>query len=191
MANYNLQPNEVILLKDESVRHGGGSLANYSDELILTNLNLVLVKKGMFGKSKGIHTYPLNQVKVYNHEAQARIGNTRNGAVLEVYFLNGEEQFAFQNGGKKKVLDWAAKINEAVTGQSASQVVGGPSKALPGTELVAGMLKDTLNAFKSKRGSTSDAPATVAAKCSACGAPVAGRQGQSITCEYCGSAQQL
>lgn len=35
-AGYTLQPNEVVILKDESVKHGGSS---YTDELILTNLN--------------------------------------------------------------------------------------------------------------------------------------------------------
>ena len=191
MAKYNMQPNEVVLLKDDRVMVGGAFSA-YTDALILTNLNLVLVKKGVLGNSKGIRTYPVNQIKVYNQEAQTRMGKSRNGtALLEVYFVNGEEQFSFQSGGKKKILDWAAKINEVVTGQAAPEVGGGPGLALPGAERVAGMLKDTLDVFKSKRGSKSDAGPRVAAKCRACGAPVAGRQGQPITCEYCGTAQQM
>ena len=58
-ARYNLQPHEVVLLKDESVMHGGFWSA-YTDELMLTNLNLVLIKKGMFGNSKGVLTFPVN-----------------------------------------------------------------------------------------------------------------------------------
>ena len=104
--------------------------------------------------------------------------------------MNGEEQFAFI-GGKKRVLDWAAKINEVVTGQTAPEVGGDSSLAIPGMELLADMWKDTLAVFKSKRGSEPEAAVRVAAKCRACGAPVAGRQGQPITCEYCGTAQQL
>ena len=42
-ARYNLQPNEAVLLKDDSVMHGG-LMSAYTDELILTNLNLVLTK---------------------------------------------------------------------------------------------------------------------------------------------------
>lgn len=41
--------------------------------------------------------------------------------------------------------------------------------AIPGAELVAGMLKDTLGVFTSKLGSKSNAPVTVAGKCAACG----------------------
>ena len=187
---YNLQPNEVVLLKDESVMHGG-FLSGYTDELILTNLNLVLLKKGMFGNSKGVLTFPINQIKVYNQQAQAVIGNAPNRTdLLEVYFLNGQEKFSFQSGGKKKLNEWIAKINQVVTGQDspAHQASG---MALPGAELVAGVLKDTLGVFKSKLGFKSDAPVKVAGKCRACGAPVTGFQGQAITCEYCGSAQQL
>ena len=189
-ARYNLQPHEVVLLKDESVMHGGFWSA-YTDELMLTNLNLVLIKKGMFGNSKGVLTFPVNQIKVHNQQAQAVIGKATNGSdLLEVYFLNGQEKFAFQTGGKKKLNEWIAKINQAVTGEEApAQPNSG--MALPGAEMVAGVLKDTLGVFKSKLGSKAEAPVRVASKCRGCGAPVAGFQGQAITCEYCGSAQQL
>lgn len=188
---YDLQPNEVVILKDENVAHGGFRSA-YTDELILTNLNLVLLKKGMFGNSKGVLTFPVNQIKVHNQQAQAVIGQARKKGwgVLEVYFLNGQETFSFQSGGKKKLNEWIVKINHAVTGQEAS-VQQAWGMALPGAALVAGVMKDTLGVFKSKLGSKSDAPVKVAVKCRACGAPVTGYQGQAITCEYCGSAQQL
>jgi len=189
-AKYSLRPNEAVLLKDESVMHGG-FLSAYTNELMLTNLNLVLLKKGMFGNSKGVLTFPVNQIKVYNDQAQAVIGKATNGSdLLEVYFLNGQEKFAFQSGGKKKINEWISKINQVVTGVEApAQQEAG--MALPGAELVAGVLKDTLGVFKSKFGSKSDAPVRVAGKCRGCGAPVTGFQSQAITCEYCGSAQQL
>lgn len=187
-AKYSLQPNEVMLLKDEHAMHGG-FLSAYTDELMLTNLNLVLLKKGMLGNSKGVLTFPVNQIKVYNQQAQAVIGKARNGSpLLEVYFLNGQEKFAFQSGGKKKVNEWIAKINQAVTGEEAP-VQQASGMALPGAELVAGVLSDTLGVFKSRL--SSKVPVKVAGKCRSCGAPVTGFQGQAINCEYCGSAQQL
>jgi hypothetical protein len=189
---YNLQPNEVVILKDESVAHGGSGLrSGYTNELILTNLNLVLLKKGVFGNSKGALTFPVNEIKVYNEQAQAAIGKARNGAdLLEVYFVNGEQEFRFQAGGKKKLNEWIVKINHVVTGQE-GPVRQASGMALPGAERVAGVLKDTLGVFKSKFGSKSDAPVKVAGKCRACGASLTGYQAQTITCEYCDSAQQL
>jgi hypothetical protein len=190
MAEYNLQPNEALLLKEERVRHGG-TFASYTDELILTNLNLALVKKGIFGNSKGIRVFPINQVKVYSGQAQAVVGQDKNGTpALEVYFVDGEEKFAFQSGGKKKILTWAARINQVVTGQE-SPVEQDTGMALPGAELVAGVLKDTFGVFKAKFGSKTAAPVKVAGKCTGCGAPTSGTCGSAVTCEYCGTVQQL
>ncbi|MCS4276212.1 hypothetical protein M2390_001384 [Mycetocola sp. BIGb0189] len=189
-AKYSLQPNEVVFLKDESVMHGGFWSA-YTDELMLTNLNLVLIKKGLFGNSKGITTFPVNQIKVYNQQAQAVIGKATNGSdLLEVYFLNGQEKFAFQSGGKKKLTEWIAKIHQAVTGEEAPAPQN-TGRALPGAEMVAGVLKDTLDVFKSKLATKPATPMKVAGKCRGCGAPMAGVQGQTIICSYCDSAQQL
>jgi hypothetical protein len=190
MAKYNLQPNEVVLLKDERVVHGG-VLSGATDELMLTNLNLVLVKKGVLGNTKGILTFPLSQVKVQNKQAQAAMGKSSNGsAALDVYFLNGQEQFRFQSGGKKKIQTWIANINQAVTGQEMPDTAR-TAMALPGSELVAGVLKDTYSVFRAKLGPQTGAPVKVAGKCRSCGAPIAGNRGQVVTCEYCGSTQQL
>ena len=191
MATYGLQPNEVMLLKEVGVAHGG-LLSVYTDELILTNLNLVLVKKGMFGNSKGVQTFPINQIKVHNQQAQAVLAKAPNGMdALDVYFLNGQEQFRFQTGGKRKIIEWVAKINEAATGQKAARASAGASMAIPGAEMVAGALKGTFDVFKDKFGAKPAAPAATAGKCRACSAPMAGFQGQTVTCDYCGSAQQL
>lgn len=191
-AQYNLQPNEVVILKTAPIMHGGGFGSTGTNELILTNLNLILVKTGMFGGSKGVLTFPLNQIKVHNQQAQVAIGKNRGLDALEVYFVNGHESFSFGSGGKykKQVNEWVAKINFVVTGQD-TPVQPVSNMALPGTELVAGVLKDTFGAFKSKLGSKSVTPLNVVGKCSACGAPVTGVAGQPITCQYCGSAQQL
>ncbi|MFT3797103.1 hypothetical protein [Microbacterium sp.] len=190
MANaYRLQPNEAVLFKDERVKHGG-TWAGYSDELILTNLNLVVVKKGAFGGSKGTLTFPLSQIKVHNQQAQASAKKiSANYWAVEVYLLNGEETFHLSSGGQKRANEWVAKINEAVTGVSTPVQPG--ARAIPGAEAVAGVLKDTIGVFKSKLGTAPAAPSKVSTKCTACGAPVSGTQGQAVTCEYCSSVQTL
>ena len=178
MSSYNLLPNEVVLLNEERVFHGKRS----SGELTLTNLNLIFAKKGAFGGSKGFQIFPVSQIKVYNGQAHALMSGSNNE--LEVYFLHSEEEFRFTSGGKKKIQTWIAKINEAVTGEPAAEVGG---FAAQGAEKVAGLLKDTFGAFKSKP----EAPVSVQTKCSLCGAPVSGVAGQTITCTYCDAAQQL
>ncbi len=188
---YSLQPNEVVLLKEEYVAHGG-RLATSTDQLILTNLNLVVAKKGMFGNSKEILVFPISQIKVWNGQAQALLGKSGTVGVyqLEVYFLNSQENFRFQTGGKKKILDWVAKIQQVVVGQS-TPIQNTAGLALPGAERVADTLKDTFDVFKSRFGAKPPAPSQVAGKCGSCGAPITGVGGQVTTCPYCGAPQQL
>lgn len=187
---YALQPNEVVLLKSEAVMHGG-RMASYTDELILTNLHLVLLKKGIFGNSKGVHAFPLSEIKVHNGRAQAALGKSSTGFdALEVYFLNGQEAFSFQSGGKKRIREWVNAIDMAVTGADPREA-DSPRMAVPGTDVVAGVLRDTFTVFKSKFAGEPAQQTKVATKCSACGAPLTGQTRSTVTCQYCGSAQQL
>ncbi|WP_416143786.1 PH domain-containing protein [Planococcus koreensis] len=79
MVKVNLMPNESIILKSKNVMHGG-LMANYTDELILTNQNIIHVKKGVFGNTKNVKKYPLNQIKIFNGKSQAILGKQRNGS---------------------------------------------------------------------------------------------------------------
>lgn len=192
VAGYNLQPNESFVHRHEGVLHGG-FLAVYTDELILTSQNLVLIKKGAFGNKKGIQVFPLREIKVFQGVAQALLGRQRNGSpALDVYFHNGTEHFGFQN--KKEATFWSKKINEVITGAPAEMI----SLNSSGAEKVAGVMKDTVDAFKDAFGFKSKAEIAAAAAtvpvagdCGSCGAPVSGVRGQAIVCSYCDTAIQL
>jgi hypothetical protein len=202
MANYNLQPNESIIMKSDRVSHKEGIFsAYYTDELILTNLNIVLISKGAFGNTKNIQTYPVNQIKVFNGQAQAILGKQKTGSPqLEVYFLNGQESFGFES--KKEINKWVDNINQLVTGNPIDSKTS-ESKAIPGTEYIAETLKDTVDTFKEAFGlktkinnskNVNSAPAekvAVTQKCTACGASISGYKGQVVYCQYCDTKQQL
>lgn len=188
MVNYNLQPNESIIMKQDPIIHGG-LMANFTDELILTNLQIVLVSKGMFGNLKGIQTFPLNQIKVFNGQAQVLLGKTRGGyPQIDVYLLNGQESFGFKN--KREAVKWIANINKLITGNEV-KVDASPSMAIPGAEYVAETLKGTVDTFKGALGIKSKMPTKVAKKCSSCGAPISGTKGQIVRCQYCDADGQL
>ena len=191
MAGYNLQPNESIVLKRDDVAHGG-LLAAYTDELILTSQNLVLLKKGVFGNNKGIQVFPLQQIKIFQGQAQALLGGQNGSPALDVYFQNGTEQFVF--GSKKEVTFWTQKINEVITGTRATMISPDASAA----EKAAEAVKDTVGAFKDALGFKSKAEAAAAAAavpvagaCGSCGAPLSGIRGQVVTCSYCDAPTQL
>lgn len=192
MANYNLQHNESLIMKHDRVIHGG-VMANFTDELILTNLNLVLVSKGLFGKVKGILTIPLNQIKIFNNQAQVLLGKTSGGhPQLDVYYTNGQESFGFES--KKEALKWIDNINKLITGKEA-EINTSRSMAIPGSEYIAETLRGTVDTFKGALGikpkNNNEVPAMVAKKCNFCGAPVSGTKGQIVRCQYCDSNQQL
>ena len=187
MDGYTLQPNEALVLKEDGVQHGTGFRTNYNQELILTSLNLVVVKKGTFGNSKGVRVFPINEIKVFNGRAQAVVGKQAQGhPALDVYFVQSNEQFVFRSNDKALLPTWVAKINEVVTGQE-TPVVMPSSRA----EQAAGLVFDTLGAFKARLGPKPEAPVQVNSKCAGCGAAGSGTSGSATTCEYCGTVQHL
>jgi len=192
MARYNLLPNESIIIKEENILHGG-LMASYTNELILTNMNLVLISKGAFGNVKGIQTFPLKQIKIFNGKAQVLLGKTRGGyPQIDVYFSNGQEGFGFQQ--KKEAIMWIDTINKIVTGNSVEVDVS-PIMAIPGVEYIAETLKGTMDTFKGAYGikikNNNKIPEKVAKKCSSCSASISGTKGQIARCQYCDADQQL
>ncbi|MDR1978054.1 MAG: hypothetical protein LBQ42_04905 [Synergistaceae bacterium] len=205
MANYILQPNEAIILKSKSVKHGfwGG----YTDEIMLTNLNFVWTSIGTFGFPKKIYQYPLNQIKVFNGRTQAILGeqSRTKSPMLEMYFVNGqEESFEFPvsaKEAKKEIWKWIKAINIAVTGNELDDGEGedeisddsllGAFREI-GTELKEAFIGPSKVKRDSKATSAKPAhPEKIARKCSSCGAPISGTKGQRVRCKYCDSDQQL
>ena len=191
-AEYKLLPNEYIIMKHDKVIHGG-VLANFSNELILTNQNLVLQNKSVLGSIKNIQSFPISQIKVFNNQAQIIMSKTRGGyPQIEIYFLNGQEKFGFQS--KKDATNWISKINQLVTGEDVSMDTSAKTSIL-GTEMIADALGGTVDVFKDafgfKKKTPTESVEKVAKKCTFCGAAVSGKKGQIVRCSYCDANQQL
>lgn len=62
------------------------------------------------------------------------------------------------------------------------------SKAIPGTEALAGTLKDTFGAFRNGLGI---AETRSSGTCEGCGAPLSGHKSEVVRCEYCNRETQL
>jgi hypothetical protein len=192
-TEYKLLPNEAIIMKHEKILHGG-VIASFSDELILTNHNLVLISKGVFGKVKNIQVFPVNQIKVFNDQAQVIMSKAKGGhPQIEVYFLDGHETFGFES--KRDAKNWLKKINQLVIGEDVEVEVFAKT-AIPGTEVIADAFGGTIAVFKDKFGFKSKKASTkstekIAKKCNSCGAMVSGKKGQVARCSYCDADQQL
>ena len=207
MADYPLYPDEAVILKEDRVRHVTNSRSGNSVALVLTNRKVVLIRERtkLFGTAKEVAMFPINEIKVFNGQAQAIVkGKTE----VEVYFLHGPESFDFEN--KRVAGKFVEQINLLATGREREVALNrGGSNALPGAVYLSETLKDTVDTFKDRLGvKQQPAPAPVAspvyvpipapepevkitAECDHCGAPVDGIRGRSGTCKYCGRSQQL
>ena len=60
--DYQLLPHEYMVMNSDHVSFGKNGLS--TDELILTNLHLIHIKKGFWGGKKDQVTIPINQIKI-------------------------------------------------------------------------------------------------------------------------------
>lgn len=196
----NLAQNESVVLKEACVAHGGISAIN-TDELILTNLNVICISKGLFGNTKNIFYYPLSQLKQYNGKAQAISGKLSNGTdALELYFINGVETFKFQSNNKKTINKWISAISEIIGCQNPADVSACDENDV-GLNRIAGAFKEAadefrvafgFNAKKKTSDKSVDSEATIInRKCISCSAPLVGKKGQVVHCKYCDTDQTL
>lgn len=188
MNELGLQSNEGILLQESGVRMGGTS--SYNGELYLTNLNIIYIVKGMFGKVKDLQKFPLQQIKKINGQLQALSAKSANSSeiCLQLFFVNRTVIFEFQNNGRKASNNFVDEINNAVNGTPATSAKA--SFAIPGTEELAGTIKDTFGIFKNALG-IKEKTENITVRCLGCHAPLAGIKGEKIQCSYCDTEQTL
>ena len=202
MAKYQLQSNEGVVLQETGICYEPNKLSTaYTDELILTNLNLIHVRKGIFMGTKGVRYIPLNQVKVIGGKCQVLVGKAQNGhAILQIYTQQGTEEFAFQIKAKKKAGIWANEISRLVTGRDSENAL--ESQDAPEYDFedtVIGQLKDAFGevgaafgiGFGKSGQQQKSSVERVSTKCSGCHAPITGVKGKAAVCKYCDTEQVL
>ena len=202
MAKYQLQSNEGVALQETGICYEPNKLSTaYTDELILTNLNLIHVRKGVFMGTKGVRYIPLNQVKVIGGKCQALVGKAQNGhAILQIYTQQGTEEFAFRTKAKKNAGIWANEISRLVIGRDSENAL--ESQDAPEYDFedtVVGQLKDAFGevgaafgiGFGKSGQEQKSSVERVSTKCSGCHAPITGVKGKAAVCKYCDTEQVL
>lgn len=196
-AKYNLQPNEwVVLLGQPGAHHSDGRGrsdtlgSTSSQELVLTNMHIILVTSSMFGKPKGVRYFPLATIRPANGRPQILITKVNGRHTLQVHFQHGQENFAFSR--KSEAVSWLDNIEKILMGTSYTP--RDRDLSIPGASYVAESLKDTIGVFKESFGAkTKGEPARepVVRKCASCSAPLSGLARQIVRCQYCDTDQQL
>ena len=79
--DYQLLPHEFMIMHSDHVCFGNST--TLTDELILTNLNLVHIKKGIFGGKKSQQLIPINQIKLFEGKPQVSVCKVNGSKRLE------------------------------------------------------------------------------------------------------------
>lgn len=194
MAGYAFEADEYVVLKAQEVRLDGGKGFSVSrgSELMLTNRNIVLPRKGLTGKVKGYDVYPLANIRLVDGKPQCRLDTSDFMDVkLEVALKDGLVTFVFGGlDGKKEIRAWINAIYQLLVGSDAPEEALGKGKfdSLMDEENIADTFGRVFgsfeNAFQRKR---AEAASDVAGRCPSCNASLKGRPGETIACPYCGT----
>ena len=114
--DYQLLPHEYMVMNSDHVSFGKNGLS--TDELILTNLHLIYIKKGLWGGKKDQVTIPINQIKIFEGKPQVSVTKTNGVKRLEIYYNSGQAIFAFNN--TKDTDKWARNIIKLISGDTSN-----------------------------------------------------------------------
>ena len=199
MPKLRLLSNEVIILKEINVAHGGVMSVN-NDDLILTNLNLIYIDKGILGNQKEILYFPLNTLKTYNGIPQIQIGHLSTGkSTLDFYYANGMEVFHFENPSDSSYKKWIEAVKDIFkkNDNNVNNNTYTDYKKSQFTQEIGTLKDDYKNMGKELIGAYAfkplDSSYTNAAsqKCVSCSAPLSGKKGELVKCKYCDTEQVL
>ena len=180
MNNYDLQFDEVIMHEGRYTIETSDRKGKGSQDIAITNKNIIILIKGFFGGVKEIKKYPISSVKQFDGKAALRFDEKLlDGGTLSISLMNCEMRISFAQEEKKAGKDIANTINKLVTGSDENII----QNTVPGMDVIADTLKGTFEVFK-KTFSTPQGKKTIV--CSGCNADVVGTVGSVITCQYCG-----
>ena len=194
MMSINLLSNEGIVEQFDRVGCESPDFKGYEcGELILTTVNLVFTytQIKMFAKDvEHTFSWPLRDIKVVQGKPQLII-DQGDAHQCDIMLRHGKLELRMYS--HVDLVKLANGVNKLITG-SDEDIVGAPKTFISG---IASMLSDAgrevTEAFgmrnPAKSGNTGSK--TVSRCCAGCGAPLHGRQGTSVTCEYCSRSEQL
>lgn len=220
MSKLDLLPHEVILKRDSSITYDpNGRRSVPNAELLLTNLALIVVAKGMFGGTKEIIRFPLETISRDHGRARVQEGKSKNGErQLHVFFPYGVESFTLGEADVEND-DPGAVLKNLFTSQAEKErrnLQEWRNAIITAAHEIDGTALRTSNEPSAEtRGFIDAMVATVGAgvsavthsgstakpaqkvqqnktqRCIGCGAPLSGCKGERVVCRYCDTEQAI
>lgn len=158
-----LEPGEVVLAQESNVLMDTEKML---EEVILTNRHLILgrhERTGLFTTRLVYLHCPLRRLRNEDGSLEIHVTRSKGRHVVTLVFGKEPVSLRFGRGTKHGAEQWAQRIADAT------------NKAP----------KAPVKAASSKKG------ALVTKRCIGCQAPLTGRKGQAVACEYCDTRQVL
>jgi hypothetical protein len=185
---FGLKPEESVVLRANKV--GFGPVIDITrNELILTNQAIIFINKDLFGKTKEVTRYPLEDICLSGGKPQVALGpDSHVSGTLDVYLQYETLSFRFE--WATDVEEWVASITEIVTGEKVARKdpfgdFAGLEKLVDLTDSMTGSVNSLKKAFGIKSNEAA------ACKCSSCGASLSGIKDEVVICPYCGTSNKL
>lgn len=208
MSDYSLEPGEFAIMQTDEASLNDEEYAEDLDELILSNRNIIMVASksvGLFKRASKTYKLPLERIACPDGTPQVMVLKKDDSYRVQVVFEAETISFEFDEDHKYTAERWADGIRRAAVGDlagirtedsplpkglldlanGAKQVFGG---AFAAGAAVSGATRPDRGIPSQTQGKR---PAAVTSKCSGCHAPLSGRKGSVVTCEYCGRKQAL
>ncbi len=216
MSIYQPEAGEILIMRDvNALLYEGEELQNL-DEIVLTDRQMVLVmsvRKGFFSRETLYKRCKLNTL-LCDDGGVPKVMVVKDGGkyVLQVPFRGETVLLRFTSGAKMLSNKWADAIVLAAAGRS-SEIVAGSGVSPDFADMVdsaadvaraaAGMFgfsgvagDETRSVFGASKRLEKSRPVVktakkTSAKCPGCHAPLTGKVGATVTCEYCGASLTL
>lgn len=123
MDEYNLEPGELVIMQEQSVKLGDGPDGEDLEELVLTNQNLILVasvQQGLFKRSRMLKRCPLSKIRRQGDVPQVFASKYRDTYCLQIAFADETIALHFPANPKRGAERWAEGIAGATDGSFGS-----------------------------------------------------------------------
>lgn len=194
MEQLPLRPDEGVLGTFDSVFFSKLLDSHvYNGTIVLTNLNLFFVKRGMWGSVKDIQTYPLRDIVIYDGAPQVCLTEGfLEGGTVKIGLRGG--QCVVRSSSRKDMKEFANQLNRALSGKSLPKDRHAYEGQFSQAAAMENVTQGVMSMFAGDGGRDAPVPklirqpaqkAKVSGRCAACGAPLSGYQNETVCCSYC------
>lgn len=189
MININLEFNETVIVKCEDIHFDTTSKSKGRADVLLTNMRVVVISKGIFGKVKETLFFPMEDIKRYNGKPQVKYSEKDGQALIDLYTTRMQIELKFDSDKKKEAKSFVYEMNKLLCSDEDFEEWKKENKLLAMTtpEEVVKTIVGTIGSIKD----SIIPPVPGSSVCNKCGGLIQGYVGKPGKCTFCGNQQVI